>query len=529
MRFMYHEVYVVIMLYPLGGFMVFRFIKLFLIVLLLLGSASTANSQVELPFDYFYGRWVDGYYFEGSLWFKDLEIDHLNGYNTSSFTNSLLQIKVVGLGNHILWDESKSLWDGSIQRQSPTININLRPSNKWQVGVNNFYIFNSSYSFNMNSIYMSDSTIKISASHAPYAYVYKKIISKGNYILENRFNYRKSSSYDTYFTNAFKYGLTDDINLSARVSANDIEGVSSFSPSYSFSILSGLLAPFYVEMSIGQNYFDSKFKSRFLTSLELNMTYISKGKFNQKVILADYQNYYKKMLFQNQFLLSVDIRTREIDTRNHENDDIWMQMKSAYGITSKINVESQINYSNYYNKTVSGYYERFNGYVEKTEIFSSERLSSQLSFSYFSHPYSSIPKNKWDADSKYDILFGSLLKSKELYMQFSFSPPTYSASSERKIDVLGLKDLKSNRNLNIDYYSLLGIGKGSEVGVNVYFRHHKDRLNSYLIELSARKRVFDKIYFNFELLKSFSKALGSTTILGGFNPYNITVQMKLAL
>ena len=236
--------------------MKFSYFNKFVLALILL-MASSVSAQIDLPFDYFYGRWVDGHYLNSS--FHGTEFDWYHNSSNYSFTNNSLQVKINDIGDHLLWDK-----DGDY-KNSASFDINYRINNHWQIGLNGLKIVKNdsresiSYSneikYNLTnentykyitliSKFMNKDVLQIQKRHGAYAYHSSNIIFKGEFLIENSIAIFDASStniktyYDYYqlplanipiyyannnnssrylFSNRFQYGITDDINLILQI------------------------------------------------------------------------------------------------------------------------------------------------------------------------------------------------------------------------------------------------------------------------------------------------------------------------
>ena len=189
-------------------------------ILLLLPLTAIAEDEVVLPFDYFYGRWVEGHYFDGFLVNSDLsDGDHGGNY---SYTNSFLKLDIVNLQDYLLFSSR----DDSII--TPLYSIAFRPTANWQVsveGANYQKVTRKSlnvgrgdeytntqprYSFSLLSRWHNHQELVIKDEHASYNYFINPFFAKKNAAIKSRLYFRSEESSSKYYSDGI-YDPSNDI------------------------------------------------------------------------------------------------------------------------------------------------------------------------------------------------------------------------------------------------------------------------------------------------------------------------------
>ncbi len=551
-----------------------KYLSKFVSVIVLL-VASSVSAQIDLPFDYFYGRWVEGHYLNSSFSGTDLDLYH--DVTNYSFTKNSWQIKVNNFGDHLLWDK-----DGDYTK-SASFDIKYRVNNHWEVGITNIVLLRNesenrqlqnyeSYKYEKYlskkvtfiSNYSKKNNIRISGLHLPYAYIHNKLLTKGNLIIQNSvfLNHSNSSfefirlqnyspfNFPSYLTGSFKsdnrydemknsivYGVNDDNNIlleiNLRLYSNDSHNTTSryycdslntqdellleiekrvnsnTLLSYNIEYITGSFAPFYIETSISQafvkasNEYDSerinlKTDSNIVsynnatqsdlqklsTTFGLKLNYLSSGEFDGRIIINDYNNYYRKMLFSKQVLASFKINYSEYGfSFENKNQSSAMDIVLGYGITNQLNLESIFAYRYWKNASNNRW----------DNIISNEIIQYNIGLKYRSYLFDASQR-KWASDTQDEIRFGSLLQAKECFINLVYYPPNYSGSSETNIDLFSFTNLEKSSHARLFLQSNIGIGRNTEVSFN-YDRTLRDGNDAIVQQLGIVKRLLGKMNF----------------------------------
>ncbi len=155
------------------------------------------TSYIKLPFDFFYGRWVDGHLGKmNSKYMNRRKPDYTGSYSLTS-GNSYFAIS--NIQKYLLVSERTKVWE------SATLAYSKRIKSKWQFGLDrlSFYksdnvlqraetnqlnIFDRSSSTITGSIssnFVNNDTLKILGSSGAYSYYFEPIFSAGTVRLDN--------------------------------------------------------------------------------------------------------------------------------------------------------------------------------------------------------------------------------------------------------------------------------------------------------------------------------------------------------
>jgi len=221
-------------------------------LLLLAAPVFGAGDYVDVPAEYYFGRWAQGHYGTAYGTLRD-DRDPIwkTGYG---FASNSFRVSVPRL-------EQSGLWDISCDsvRIAP-LSVWWRPGGKWQLGITDYTYFrkessgiklsNSSMgrsqldrsSFGLPVAYVSADTMRLLTHQAQYSYYVTDIAPAGRFMLQSNMDWKLQRT-DGYYTNvqtvygeverqesqSFRwdqaevdaevsgtYGLTQDINLAGR-------------------------------------------------------------------------------------------------------------------------------------------------------------------------------------------------------------------------------------------------------------------------------------------------------------------------
>ncbi len=293
---------------------IFRFL---IPLIILLSLSKICIADVEIPFDYYYGRWVDGHQIGGAYEFRDdaddqsKQIDYL--FTSGKYQSGFDIVRRYDLGVEGYGDRG---WI------TPVVNFKIRPNSHWQIGIDEAYyaksfkyygkyqqdfyhhknISNSGF-LSLSSHWLSKNNMNLSKHSAKYSYYLSPLVGKGTLKIDNYFSINETIERDynwdlrnnnssTYlytwehydrlfwyeFNNYLSYGLNDFLNLKFNLEyqfskrdannfqimdrsgqyrsySNSKSNSSRYIYSYDLSIISSYTNPFYLQIGLAQSYF----------------------------------------------------------------------------------------------------------------------------------------------------------------------------------------------------------------------------------------------------------------------------------
>ncbi len=225
-----------------------------IILVLLIVSAIAADDYVDVPAEYYFGRWAQGHYgtIDGIMWTDDSPVWKTGyGFASESFRVSIPQFEHYGL-----WDTRDN------EHRITPVSIWWRPGSRWQFGVTDFTYseressgFSQTYpsiqrfqtarfSLELPVQFVSIDTMRLAHPQALYSYYVTNFVPAGRFVLGGEAQWRQQD-YDSYVAHvrlyqdslydqeselrdngdarllteiSGTYGLTPDINLSGRLS-----------------------------------------------------------------------------------------------------------------------------------------------------------------------------------------------------------------------------------------------------------------------------------------------------------------------
>lgn len=526
-------------------------IKRFFCVLLLqlVVLLPSVQSQVEIPFDFFQGRWVEGHYYNG--WIKEIsDDDNLHEYSDYFFTKGNAKFDFKYLQRYIFFDDLEN------NIITPRLSLNVRLSPKWQVGINDMMYnksiydrtqhgeysseINSNFSFDITSDWFNNTTQKLSENFAPYYYLNGNIIgvnglhinsklefefkSDNRTILNNYIQRYTSNKYENItnfnISNSFYWGLDKynnlKINMGLKINnslrnnnsilsilnkrANDQFESNYYIPSYNINFYQSRLAPLYTEISIGQIFISNESKRKYRniendssfvlysnsdlkvqsTYFKLRLDLINKGEFNPNIILDDYNNYYRNMLFHKQYHIYFSYRQQIEYNINYLNYKYhYFNFGCGLGLLNKYELSFNVKYRG--NDMVYV----FNNLYE---------INGSVLLRYRSYQYNR-KNNNWKTDSNRDIVFSNILHKGHYYFAFEYKPPIYINYKTEDFKLFEFSNYQKFGNSTIRLTSIIGIGYQSELAFS-YFNEFEPDYDEYSYQIELRRRIFDKADIN---------------------------------
>ncbi|MFH2048968.1 MAG: hypothetical protein ABIJ12_05950, partial [bacterium] len=221
-------------------------------ILILISLSQLCSADVEIPFDYYYGRWIDGHQVGGFYEIRDDAEDYSKQLDYL-FTNGKYQI---GFDLTTRYDLGISGYgdDGWV---TPNVSFQLRPNSHWQIGVDDAYYAETSrkmvpynnrfVSYNdientgnisLSSQWINKSMAKLTIQQSMLSYYITPLVNQGTLRIDNHYNYRNylerrfyvneryDSSYEGIntenrkyyyrvidFNNTIQYGINNNLNL----------------------------------------------------------------------------------------------------------------------------------------------------------------------------------------------------------------------------------------------------------------------------------------------------------------------------
>ncbi|MCH7947985.1 MAG: ATP-binding protein [candidate division Zixibacteria bacterium] len=447
-----------------------------LILLLCLPSSSLSQDSdyIELPFEFFHGRWVQGHSGEFKSTYVDYDgPDYFGSYN---FTFGSNRLSISDIQKYILVNEKFESW------RTANISFLKRVKPNWQIGIDRFTYDESKnesisapelpfyiYRSERDRLYISASSrfsrnreLKINPKMAAYSYFFEPMLAKGEIRLDNQLSLSRfnQNNYNIFFTDSISngrttisdnithywsfenlliWGVTDGINLTAAITGRDqrrtstsyaetyrqgTANIQSFGENYSrdfnprvfVSVTSALSSSSFIKIDyqdwlrkrtrrstnytnyVGSNLFGTRsyeyetdLKS-YQFRLSTNFRFINSGGFDTGVLLDDYQDYYKGMLFRGQFAL--DLGVQFDSPRNSDSYRYVVNVSPSFGISNHINFSSNVLYQ----------FDRSNGNLR------SESVKSSLAVKFRNYSYIKGAGSNWDGDGRYNRLMKQLAK-----------------------------------------------------------------------------------------------------------------------
>lgn len=525
-----------------------------LISLLCLSSSSLSQDSdyIELPFEFFHGRWVQGH--SGELRTTYLEGRSPDYYGSYNFTFGNNRLSINDIQKYFLVNHDLESW------RTADISFLKRVKPNWQIGIDRFTYDESKnesisapelpfyiYRSEQDRLYISASSrfsrnrkLKINPKMAAYSYFFEPMLAKGEIRLDNLISLRRYNqntyniyfadsirygrttigdvvSYSWYFQNLLIWGVTDGINLTAAITVRDQRRTNtsyaetfrqgtaysqSFGESYSrdynpwifVSVTSAISSSSYLKIDyqdwlrqrtsrstsytnyVGSNTlrtYSNEYKTdlqSYQSRLSASFRFISSGEFDAGVIIDDYQNYYKGMLFRGQ--VALDLGVQFDSPRNSDSYRYVVNVSPSFGISNHINFSSNVLYQ----------FDRSNGNLR------SESVKSSLAVKFRNYSYIKGAGSNWDGDGRYNQVFGRKLSAGQFYLEVSYTLPRLSSRNSGNTNFFRFRKLVNSGAHGLITRSQIGLGKEFELSLfNIEsYRTKYSPFRRYSLTLSRR-------------------------------------------
>lgn len=531
--------------------------KIIITLTFILILSTPATSQVELPFEYFNGRWVDGHLVIDSIRHDD-RIERFN-FLSYSYTNNKLKIDATRYKLYNFFEKP----DYSFRAHE--FNVYFRPNKKWDMHLsftpvnrytNNGYDYYKRYYYGFETNYLKNGIAKIKSIHAPYSYRYNRLFDEGYFSFNSSIEYKhvKTSVYcidieakfdNLNYLSRVQFNLAEGLNLYSKFSLEYQKSKNSFESGCSLigeqscrvnnnkdesltktfveiGFIKAISSNFYINSSIKKHLFkqkqngeditieitrygdtlinteslDYEIRLRSLsTEYKICLAYLTEGEFDEDIIISDYNNYYHNMLFKNQFATEFNVSIEDYNKGNGlKRNDYYFSLNLLYGLNNNIELGLKNNFRFYSCTFKESYYITYQKGIYFDSTFRHD-ASIGLNIKFRSYEFEN---NNWDSDSKYDIVYGKMLKFGQFYVELNTTLLRFKKSSEEERELFTLGDLKNNRREEFEFNSEFGLGRSFSFSSKFDFKNNysveRDRIY-YLISL--QKRVFQKFELSF--------------------------------
>lgn len=536
-------------------------------------SFSQDSDYVELPFEFFHGRWVQGHSGE----FKSSYLDYRSPdyYGSYNFTFGSNRLSINDIQKYILVNHELESWRTAdisfLKRVKPNWQVGidrLKYSERWtrsststQLPFTYYYSFQKDLTVSASSRYSKNRKLRFSKAEAPYSYFFEPILAKGELLIDNMLdlNYNNGKSDRYYFTDSLRsgqsafgegvsyywnfesylqWGISDKLNLKASL-VNDyavssgtqyyesysggairnqsFRGSSGYNyfPSINVSVTSALGSNRFLKLEYGQQFYNteresfgynssvaldsviiesSKFETplRSLRShLALNLRLVKPGKFKSSIILDDYQDYYKGMLFDEQLVIDIGFKVSHFGNNylpSFENYDLFVLSK--VGISDKVNLEAWVGYK----------------FLNFGNLNKKEEVHSYITAKFRNYNYDSQSGPSWNRDNRYDQMLGSILRPGNLYLEVRYVPPMFDGQIERDINLFSFDKFQNNGFHNVHLKFEIGLGRSFSATIDDRETYAKQYTVSRNYSLGMSMRILDHTNLSLSYNQSYYRS-----------------------
>lgn len=516
--------------------------------------AHAIDTAIELPVEYFFGRWAQGVAVAGQLTVEDPFHNHW-------FANTLYSDRGFQVG--------LSGWRGSsmpyryLNGRGGSLAVRYRPHDQLQIGIDDVsyarqYIAGTpersieirDFRAAVSSRWARSPTIHLSGLHAQYVYTGGQAVGPGEAL------WTASGTIQTQRENEdFRWSdeliAEEQSNKTAAFQSNMLMSVSrrmllhlgvsmeierhlgrydsttstgswenratSFSPTLDLMSVLTLGEQSLLEMSFEQQFEDSyevyhqtiitfpggqtsvrketsdpTFRAK-RTRIGVGLSRFSIGRFNPQVIPDDYLGFYRGMLFAGQQRMSFGLSYENFpyETRGLEKL-VEMQASFSRGLGGNLNIEAECTYS---------WEQSWFLYPQSLELFHArEEIDSYWAVSWRSYDYEPDRGPGWDRDTPADIAFGPLLNGGQVYLRLACDPPgLYSLHKDRGSGFMSFSGMEGIGSFNSLLEGDVGLGLRTALSVRAGLAITGGSAdwfgNQLTLSAGLRKRFADVIEF----------------------------------
>jgi len=148
-----------------------------------------ADDYVDVPAEYYFGRWAQGQYARDSVWY-DSNDDSLRSRFSYEFSNAHMNVGFAGLRDYLFLDHDSENDGLSTSR----FHAGARPYQNWQVGISDLWYaevkegpgnIRRALSLETYSAWNSDNRFRVNRRQAAYSYRFGTWIPAGEWTLRN--------------------------------------------------------------------------------------------------------------------------------------------------------------------------------------------------------------------------------------------------------------------------------------------------------------------------------------------------------
>jgi len=510
---------------------------------------------IELPFDYFYGRWTTGHFLDGRVAIVERDPQGRTDY---SYTSNRIQVGLDDIQEYLVVSQQVDY-----VLRTPTLFLYHRPSPNWQISLDTLRyhetpsniilyeppdVFLSSVvdrhlDMSMTSHWLNRQTLKIPHDQARFVYRIQPVFGSGQAAMSTRIRlHHKRSSRSIYrndrlwgwtLENSLRRGVGGDLSLALglnfKYSIRDIDKFTiihdyssdpivrsgsferAYEPGYHANAQYIGLNPVYLELGVAQEFWwsdkelhaittqSSDFQEN-RTSAFLNAYYITQGEFDPNIVLDDYNGFYHHMLFHNQFQVAFNSRYQKYGrtgTVNYELESL--ELSASYGWWNRV----EVGLAGSYERQLFPFRNPFT--LDPALARVHETVSTAVTVKYRSYTYRPGEGPGWLRDNRYDILFGATPQFGQVYIEAKYSPPDHMYLGDQgPVGFLALKNLQRNDRTRLEVETSLGLGRTFVVTSNHLVLYTHGSLFYHHFGFDLRRRVrnielslnYQQLYWN---------------------------------
>ena len=231
------------------------------------------------------------------------------------------------------------------------------------------------------------------------------------------------------------------------------------------------------------------------TNVNASFDLITNGRFNSNIILDDYQNYYRHMLFEGQWHARLAVEANlPNDSFRFDVNTVAVRSELTFGLSSHVNLSGWAVYR-------WSEYDRKNNFVDSFEWEESppELITSAINVRLRSFRYDPPKGAGWHNDASLDIAFGPLPRAGHAWLDIEYRPDIltkqYDKTATETARFFAFDGLRPIDGQSVTFDGEAGIGYRTSFGGSLQYQIFAHFQDPYTFTARLRSRILGSIEF----------------------------------
>ena len=206
-------------------------------------------------------------------------------------------------------------------------------------------------------------------------------------------------------------------------------------------------------VTVFYSVYDRPWKNELL-HIRAELIHQIKGSFDSRIMIDDYRDYYRHLLFEGQQRNRLSFRYVRTPAPEVDDKDARLSIDFARGFAGNVELEVRADY----------WWSRKRLYYYAFGLGAREEITWSVGLRWRSFDYTPGRGPGWDRDSRADFIFGPVIPAGNVYLNLEFQPPGWADEIVDDGGFLSFSGLESDDFVRFYGESVFGLGAGTEVG-----------------------------------------------------------------